>query len=513
MRKAAVIFTIVALLALALGATAAAAKRSADGPQVEGFKGPGPQKGHAAPSSNRLMVMTDGEVTAEMLVALGNHSRVLGVVHRYNVVVVNPSKRGGRGAIEGLSFVTHSEPDGSRYLSDAGTWDRDIIDVVDVEETGLVGDPDRREVEQNGRGVHVAVIDTGLVMNWRDFISEDKVDTELSRAFIGGPKATDGEDELRTSAPRNLWERDTNSHGIAVVSHVLGFAAGDVKVDGAAPGATVIPLKVFANGESETFSSRIVAAIAYATELRESGRVGPLVINLSLGGGTPSAIERLAIRDAIAAGVIVVASAGNRGEAGMDWPAAYPEVISVGAVGWTQQFKPGTVAAPNMQFWWTQDVGNDPDGNAGGPSEADEVYVTSFSGRAIPGLGPKLGTSVQELDLLAPGLFTVAPGDHGAKAGLFFWGGTSFSSPLVAGAAALLLEKDPDLRQGAVEAVLKSTALPIAAGGAAPGVLDPFLFEAVYEAAWDADCQGSFCDAVGAGLVQPDAALEAVGPG
>ena len=181
MRKAAVIFTIVALLALALGATAAAAKRSADGPQVEGFKGPGPQKGHAAPSSNRLMVMTDGEVTAEMLVALGNHSRVLGVVHRYNVVVVNPSKRGGRGAIEGLSFVTHSEPDGSRYLSDAGTWDRDIIDVVDVEETGLVGDPDRREVEQNGRGVHVAVIDTGLVMNWRDFISEDKVDTELSR--------------------------------------------------------------------------------------------------------------------------------------------------------------------------------------------------------------------------------------------------------------------------------------------------------------------------------------------
>jgi len=42
-----------------------------------------------------------------------------------------------------------------------------------------------------------------------------------------------------------------------------------------------------------------------------------------------------AIDYAIEKGVIVIASAGNEGEYGMGWPGAYPEVISVGACGWS----------------------------------------------------------------------------------------------------------------------------------------------------------------------------------
>jgi len=82
-------------------------------------------------------------------------------------------------------------------------------------------------------------------------------------------------------------------------------------------------------------------------------------------------------------------------------------------------------------FGGPRTVGNDPDQDDA--SEADEAYVMPFSSRAIPALGAALGADSQELDLLAPGIYTVAPGDHGSQAGLFFWGGTSMSAPLVAG--------------------------------------------------------------------------------
>ncbi len=58
-----------------------------------------------------------------------------------------------------------------------------------------------------------------------------------------------------------------------------------------------------------------------------------------------------------------------------------------------------------------------------------------------------------------------------------------------------------------VEAILKATALTIPASGSRP-IFDPFVadFPAI---AWDADCDGEPCDAVGAGLVQADGAVSA----
>ena len=233
-----------------------------------------------------------------------------------------------------------------------------------------------------------------------------------------------------------------------------------------------------------------------------------MVINLSVGGREPAGLERLAIEDAIAAGVIFVSSAGNRGEAGMDWPAAYPQSISVGVVGWTGQFRPGSVDEPNRDFWWGQDVANDPDQES--HSEADEAYVASLSARAIPSLGFASGAGPQELDVVAPGMFTVAPGDHGKKTKLFFWAGTSFSAPIVAGVAALLLDKDPVLSQVEVELALKSTALNMNRNDSRTGILDPFISVKVHDVDWDTDCDGAVCDPVGAGLVQADAALASV---
>jgi subtilisin family serine protease len=64
----------------------------------------------------------------------------------------------------------------------------------------------------------------------------------------------------------------------------------------------------------------------------------PIVINMSLGGSVLDAIEKAAIDYAISKGVIIVASAGNSGTAGMGYPGAYQPVISVASAGLKKEF-------------------------------------------------------------------------------------------------------------------------------------------------------------------------------
>lgn len=453
---------------------------------------------------NRIMVLLRTPVTAEILETLATYGRVHGWMDRLRIVAMTPTGPAARSALRGLPFVQLIENDAQRYLTDVATWDRDMLDVADVEESGIVGAPDPREVTETGAGVHVAVIDTGLIENWRDFLVDTRVDTSLARAVMGGGAAAEDSvpaNEFHVSSPTNVWERDTNSHGTAVASHIIGFKIGAQVVDGTAPGVTLFPIKVFPNGEAFTWASRLIGAFDYVTALKQSGRIGPTVISMSISGGSPTRLEELAIDRAIAAGIIVVTSAGNRGERGMGWPAAYSQVISVGAVGWTRQFQPGTPTTPNFAFWWNRDLGFDPD-PAGGPAEESEAFVAGFSSRAIPSRG-------QELDVLAPGQWTVAPGGHGPNAAYFFWSGTSFSTPLTAGVAGLLLERNPSLNQAQVQSILKSTARPMLAVDSRPDVLSGFD-GMVGTVAWDNDCLGVVCDPVGAGLVQADAALAAV---
>lgn len=508
--KPLVILLVCLIFAMVLSTPlAVAADPPDDGPRVKDFKPPltfddqGP-----APKTGRVMVVTDGPLTETMREELRKHGKIHGVIHRHNIVAITPKGEKGGKAIEELPFVSFTEIDQPRYLTGVGSWDRDIIDVVDVDESGEIGGPDDpREVAQTGAGVYVAVIDTGLINNWRDFLDENKVNTDLALAFTGGGATTEDfvpTDDSNTTNPPNLWERDTNSHGTAVASHVIGFKADPLVVDGVAPNATIIPLKVFPNGQAHTWSSPIIAAIAYVTTLKENGQIGPVVINMSLGGPEPSVLERLAIQNAINSGVIVVSSAGNEGESGMSWAAAYPEVISVGAIGWTQQLQPVTDDNYNRDFWWNLDVDNDPDGT--GLSEEEQAYVADFSSRAIPELGQNFGVGPQELDVLAPGVGIVVPYDHGPKTSLVFLVGTSLSSPLTAGVAALMLEKNPDLAQTQVEGILKDTALDMNPNNSRPGVFDPF-FGGFYEPSWDDDCDGLSCDPVGSGLLQADAAL------
>lgn len=180
------------------------------------------------------------------------------------------------------------------------------------------------------------------------------------------------------------------------------------------------------------------------------------------------------------------------------------------------------LAGPNFyRLWWLKNTHGDlplpaGSGEIAEPTTADTVYVADFSSRELAG---------QQLDVLAPGAWVRGPfpGSPGygrqpwwsnGQSGLgnfFYVGGTSMAAPHVTSAAALLLEKDGSLRQADVHSLLTSTALAIPSRGSV-NVIDISPTLGVYTKSWDTECGDlGRCDPVGAGLIQVDKALAAVG--
>jgi subtilisin family serine protease len=393
---------------------------------------------------------------------------------------------------------------------------------------------------KTGKGVYIAVLDTGLVPYWRDYFPVDRIATQLGKGFEENVHVDPQTGELVYGGfvHETSWVGSTYStHGTHVTSTIIGYnyyAPSDwlggfplppVFVKGIAPDATIIPVKVLSNyvlpgyaeGKELVFGTdkAVAAGIYYATELKMKG-YSPMVISMSLGAPEPSTDIETAIDYAIANGVIVVVAAGNAGDAGMDWPGAYPEVISAGACGWKYEWYWPTAPphAPRFRLWWLQDgtygYRDIPD-----PTPASEVYITDFSGREKTG---------QQLDVVAPGSWVRGPmpgsGDGYARlpwwsngigwyrstpglTNFYYVGGTSMSAPHVSGIAAQMLEKNPTLTQAEVESIMKSTAMSIPPGSMS--IYDILPVPGWYTMTWGADATGS-------GLIQADAAVAAVPP-
>jgi len=135
------------------------------------------------------------------------------------------------------------------------------------------------------------------------------------------------------------------------------------------------------------------------------------VVNLSLGGSQWSEVERQAIAIVLAAGKVVVASAGNTGDRIPQYPAAFPGVISVGATD-----DGGQVA--EFSSYGKVDV----------VAPGDCVAVTE-----VPGFDQDRG----------------CPGDN--RDGVAFNSDTSFSAPIVSGVLALAQSRSPLLARLALE--------------------------------------------------------------
>jgi len=405
------------------------------------------------------------------------------------------------------------------------TWDADMINVDLVHQMGYTG-----------QGVYVAVLDTGLTPYWKEYFPPERIAEHLGKGF---KENVQWDEETQTFVESGVVYETTfigdtgTTHGTHVTSTIIGYnyyapqdaASGmplpPIFVQGIAPDATIIPVKVLADyhiGKShinEDYEEQhlvfgtnraVAAGIRYATDLKLAG-YSPMIITMSLGGPEPDTITEDAINYAISNGVIVVAAAGNAGDEGMDWPGAFPQVISVGACGWKYEwYWPDYIAPPPRdRLWWLQspyyEYNDIPE-----PTSANEVYVTDFSGREKPG---------QDLDVVAPGSWVRGPfpgtlgyihlpwwsqGFPPHAGDFFFAGGTSMATPHVTSVIAVMLQKNPSLAQSQVETILENTALAIPPGSMTIWDLDPT--QDWYTRTWGSN-------ATGAGLVQADQAITA----
>jgi subtilisin family serine protease len=434
-------------------------------------------------------VLLKAPATAANRTELAKYGTLLDEIQELNVIRVRMTAS-QLPAVQALPFVAAANPDAERHAAPVdnvaatnfagglGTWDQDAVNVASV---GAFG----RTVPFDGSGVYVAILDTGLLPTWRQYFPQERIAEEFAKSFGGG-----GGDRGNVSEQPNKWEDDVNSHGTHVTSTVLGYELGATPVNGTAPMAIVIPVKVL-NQNGSGWSSTIARGIMHIRDLKLGALANsPVVINMSLGGSVLDAVEKAAIDAAVQAGVIIVASAGNSGPTGaMGFPGAYQPVISVASSGYIQEWN-----STSGNNWWN--VRNPAD-----PTNPAEHYISDFS---------SLRTGTQDLDVAAPGSWVVGPFqlNQSNTESFFFLGGTSMASPHVAGIVALMLQKSPTLgeapanRAARAEEILTSTAIPIPYVGQTvrpgPGTTPQPI------PSWTTDRSGS-------GLATADAALAALG--
>jgi hypothetical protein len=208
---------------------------------------------------------------------------------------------------------------------------------------------------------------------------------------------------------RDPMPQDENGHGTAIAGILAARQNNHIGVSGIAPKCKLVALRAFdATGNAE--DDDIASAIIYAADN------GVRILNLSFGDIVPSLMQRDAIRYATSKGVLVFASSGNGGGDGPHYPSDFDECVSVG----------GTT--------------NDP--------AQDDLYIFTTHGEGMDVVAP------------AENILTTQLGNGYAEVS-----GTSASSPVAAGIAALLLSKDPNLTPLELRSVLESTTQDILTPG------------------------------------------------
>ncbi len=276
-----------------------------------------------------------------------------------------------------------------------------------------------------GLGIGVAVIDSGITQD-ADLTGGRVVYEE---SFLG-----DG------------ITKDAYGHG----THVAGILGGTGKnstglYTGIAPGINIVNLRVLDQNGTGT-DSNVIAAIQRAIQLKSTYNIR--VINLSLGrpifeSYTLDPICQ-AVEAAWKAGIVVVVAAGNDGRNNTALthgygtilaPANDPYVITVGAM------------------------------KTMGTSVRTDDFIASYSAK-----GPTAIDHIVKPDLVAPGnrvtsilspnstLDAMFPANEVLNRAYFTLSGTSMAAPMVSGAAALMLQKQPGLTPDQVKARLMKTA-------------------------------------------------------
>lgn len=236
-----------------------------------------------------------------------------------------------------------------------------------------------------GDNTIIAVIDTGI----------DTVHPDLKDKIVAGKDFVNNDND----------PTDDNGHGTATAGTAAAITNNALGVAGSSWNSKILPLKAM-DASGSGYYSQIASAIIYAADS------GAQVISMSLGGTATSSTLSNAIDYAIGKNAVIVASAGNSNTAVM-YPAAYPSVISVGALN------------------------------------GDFTTKTSYSCYG------------ENLDVMAYGTAytTNRGGGYGG------WAGTSFSAPYVSGLAALIKSHNSSLTPQQINDYLIQNTADLGAAG------------------------------------------------
>jgi subtilisin family serine protease/flagellar hook assembly protein FlgD len=297
-------------------------------------------------------------------------------LHAFSVEVAAPAADNVAAALAHRADVRSVSRAATRHVDSAPD------DPAYATSQGYLGDiqaPLAWDVTHSSVSTLIAVIDSGVDVAHPDLAAK------IAGQHNADPDAADVNDVS-----------DTEGHGTYVAGTAAAATDNGVGIAGAGYDARLLAVKV-ANVDNEIFSDAEAAGIVWAADH------GADVMNISL-SGPASSMETDAVEYAQAAGVLVVASAGNDATSTLTYPAALPDVLAVGATTGENR--------------------------------------SSFS---------NYGSWV---DVGAPGttIWSTAPGG-----GYGFVQGTSFSAPLVAGEAALLIGRNPATTAAQAATAITST--------------------------------------------------------
>ncbi|MGW0223481.1 S8 family serine peptidase [Streptomyces tendae] len=277
-----------------------------------------------------------------------------------------------------------------------GVWLDGRVTADMAESNAQIGTPDAWEAGLTGKGVTVAVLDSGVDAGHPDLAGR----IARSKSFIPGEEVA-----------------DRHGHGTHVTSTVGGSgAASEGKEKGVAPGATLAVGKVL-DDEGFGSESEIIAGMEWAAR-----DVDADIVSMSLGSTEPSdgtdpmaeAVNTLSRET----GALFVIAAGNTGApSSIGSPGAADAALTVGAVD-----------SADQAAWFT----------SAGPRYRDNALKPDLS---APGVGI----------LAARSRLAEGSGDYTSM------DGTSMATPHIAGVAALLAEEHPDWTGARLKDALMST--------------------------------------------------------
>src|SRR5437763_2881952 len=352
--------------------------------------------------------------------------------------------------MRGNDAINESTRTDVRYVSMVRqTWPMGHVSLTSGADQASVMAPSGSTFD--GTGVGIAVLDSGIDPNHVTL-----TDAQSSSRIVVNQDFT-GE----LDANGFPITSDPYGHG----THVANIAAGNGKVAqgayvGIAPNASIINLRVL-NSQGVGTEAALLSALDWVATNRSTYNIR--VINMSLGMPAIDSYQFdpvcVAVRNLVRSGLVAVAAAGNDGKDSngnkvyglVDCPGNEASAITVGAA------------------------------NTFGTDARNDDGVTTYSSRGptrsywTDTYGVKHYDNLVKPDVVAPGnkiisaeayqnhLVTTYPTiDAGVSTEdthkMMFLNGTSMATPVVAGAAALLLQANPNLTPNLVKAILMFTA-------------------------------------------------------